>query len=212
MKKAKQLFGKTISIIIALVLILTAIPSNEMTVYAEDTALTSAVEKAVATNVAKDLYSSSYSGGSTLSSGVYYLSANKTFGSASSGTNGLKIASGATVYIYIPAGVTLTANGKNGSGTTGGYAGILVPSGSKLVFLGEGTVVAKGGKAGNGADGGKGDDFPYSTSGSEQLYVPAGGKGGAGGGGAGAGIGTNGGTGGSGAGSGGSGGGSGGNT
>ncbi|MEE1517530.1 MAG: InlB B-repeat-containing protein, partial [Lachnospiraceae bacterium] len=205
MKKAKQLFGKTISIIFAIVLIIAAIPNSDMAVYAEDANMTDALEKSLATNVAKDLYSSSYSGGSTLSSGVYYLSADKTFGSSSSGTNGLKIASGATVYIYIPYEVTLTANGKNGSGTTGGYAGILVPSGSKLVFLGEGTVIAKGGNAGNGAGGGKGDDFPYSTSGSEQLYVPAGGKGGAGGGGAGAGIGTNGGTGGSGAGSGGSG-------
>ena len=206
MKKAKQLLGKIISIMFALVLILTAIPSNEMTVYAEDTALTSAVEKAIATNVAKDLYSSSYSGGSTLSSGVYYLSANKTFGSASSGTNGLKIASGATVYIYIPAGVTLTANGKNGSGTTGGYAGILVPSGSKLVFLGEGTVIAKGGNGASGSKGGDGTDYNLEHSDSKDtMAVPKGGTGGSGGGGAGAGIGTDGGSGGSGSGSGGSG-------
>ena len=205
MKKAKQLFGKIISIMFALVLILTAIPSDTMTVYAEDVAVTSAVEKAIATNVAKDLYSSSYTAGSSLSSGVYYLSAKKEFDGTSLGTNGLKIASNATVYIYIPYGVTLTAIGGNGSGTTGGKAGILVPSGSKLVFLGEGTVVAKGGKGGDASGGGTGDSFPYSTSGSELVYVPAGGTGGAGGGGAGAGIGTNGGAGGSGAGSGGSG-------
>ncbi|MBR6697576.1 MAG: InlB B-repeat-containing protein [Lachnospiraceae bacterium] len=209
MKTAKRLFGRICSIMIALVLILTAIPTNEMTVYAaettEATELTNAVEKAIATNIAKDLYSSSYTGGSSLSSGVYYLSADKTFGSTSSGSNGLKIASNATVYIYIPAGVTLTAIGRNGSGTTGGYAGILVPSGSKLIFLGDGTVVAKGGKAGDASVGGAGTGFSYSTSGSELLYVPAGGTGGAGGGGAGAGIGTNGGSGGSGAGSGGSG-------
>ena len=36
MKKAKQLFGKIIYIIFALVLILTVIPTNDMTAYAED--------------------------------------------------------------------------------------------------------------------------------------------------------------------------------
>ena len=210
MRKTKQLFGKIISIIFAIVLILTAIPTKDMTVYAEDANNTSALEKALATNVAKDLYSSGYSAGSELSSGVYYLSANKTFGSSSSGTNGLKIASGATVYIYIPAGVTLTAIGRDGYNTTSnvyvGYAGILVPSGSKLVFLGEGTVVAQGGNAGNGSKGGNGTSYnlEHSDSG-DTLAVPAGGKGGFGGGGAGAGIGTNGGAGGSTAGSGGTG-------
>ena len=210
MRKTKQLFGKIISIIFAIVLILTAIPTKDMTVYAEDANNTSALEKTLATNAAKDLYSSSYSAGSELSSGVYYLSANKTFGSSSSGTNGLKIASGATVYIYIPAGVTLTAIGRDGYNTTSdvyvGYAGILVPSGSKLVFLGEGTVVAQGGNAGNGSKGGNGTSYnlEHSDSG-DTLAVPAGGKGGFGGGGAGAGIGTNGGAGGSTAGSGGTG-------
>ena len=195
MRKAKQLFGKIITIIFALGLLVTAIPRNEMTVYAE--------EREIAENVAADLYSSSYTAGSTLSSGVYYLSQDKTFGSSTSGTNGLKIAANATVYIYIPSGVTLTAYGKDGSGTTGGYAGILVPSGSTLVFLGEGNVVAKGGNAGNAANGGTGTSYTGSYSG-DYMVVPAGGTGGAGGGGAGAGVGTNGGAGGSGSGAGGS--------
>ena len=203
MKKAKQLFGKIISIMFVLVMILTAIPSETMTVYAEDASLAREVEKAIATNVAKDLYSSNYTDGSELKAGVYYLSNDKTFGSYTSGTNGLKIASRATVYIYIPAGVTLTAYGKDGYKTTGGYAGILVPSGSKLVFLGEGEVKAYGGNAGNGGKGGDGDSYRGAVSGND-MVAPKGGTGGTGGGGAGAGIGTDGGSGGSGAGTGGS--------
>ena len=69
MKKAKQLFGKIISIMFVLVMILTAIPSETMTVYAEDASLAREVEKAIATNVAKDLYSSNYTDGSELKAG-----------------------------------------------------------------------------------------------------------------------------------------------
>ena len=199
MKKAKQLFGKTISIIFAFVMILTAIPSDVVTAYAEEAALLSDVEKAISEELAKDLYSSDYKSGDELNSGVYYLSADKTFGSHTSGTNGLKIKSGATVYIYIPADVTLTALGKNGDKQTAGYAGILVPEGSTLVLLGDGTVVAKGGKAGNGSDGGTGTSFTtsYISYSNDTVTIPKGGNGGPGGGGAGAGIGTDGGAGGS---------------
>lgn len=98
------------------------------------------------------------SAGAELSSGVYYLSESKTFGSTSTMNNGLKIKSGATVYIYVPEGVTLTAvgGGTNTARRQGGYAGILLPSGSTLIILGEGSVNATGGRAGNGESGGSG--------------------------------------------------------
>ena len=134
------------------------------------------------------------SSGQTLKSGTYYLKQDKEFGNSSSGTNGLKIASNATVYIYIPSGVTLTAYGKNGSGTAGGYAGILVPSGSTLNIIGEGTIVAKGGNAGNGAKGGNGTNASVKNDPGDNSVITSGygGSGGVGGGGAGAGIGTDG--------------------
>ena len=73
----------------------------------------------MADDVATDL--ATLSNGATLSSGVYYLSESKTFGNASTMNNGLKIESGATVYIYIPNGITLTAigGGTNTARTTG---------------------------------------------------------------------------------------------
>lgn len=138
------------------------------------------------------------SNGAELASGVYYLSESKTFGATNTMNNGLKIKSGATVYIYVPEGVTLTAigGGTNTARRQGGYAGILLPSSSTLIILGEGKVVATGGRAGNGADGSVGGSG-YVNSGS-YYYAGYGGAGGAGGGGAGAGIGTNGGYGGAG--------------
>ena len=150
----------------------------------------------MAADVATDL--AAISDGATLSSGVYYLSESKTFGSASTMNNGLKIGSGATVYIYIPNGITLTAigGGTNSARTTGGYAGILLPDDAKLIVLGEGSLVATGGRAGNGASGSSGSSGTLSVE--SYYYGGSGGKGGAGGGGAGAGIGTNGGTGGAG--------------
>lgn len=130
-------------------------------------------------------------GGVTLSSGVYYLIKNCTFGSLSSTTYGLKIAENATVFIYIPAGVTLTCYG--GSGNSGsndkGHSGINLVDSATLVLLGQGTVVAQGGSAQNGKNGGNGGSASGKTSG-------AGGNGGNGGGGAGAGIGRDGGKGG----------------
>ena len=150
----------------------------------------------MADDVAIDL--ATLSDGATLSSGVYYLSESKTFGSASTMNNGLKIGSGATVYIYIPNGITLTAigGGTNSTRTTGGYAGILLPSNATLIVLGEGSLVATGGRAGNGASGSSGSSGTLSVG--SYYYGGSGGKGGDGGGGAGAGIGTNGGTGGAG--------------
>lgn len=155
-----------------------------------------AVNGVKAADAATDLYT--LSSGAELASGAYYLSQSKTFGSASTSNNGLKIKSGATVYLYIPKNVTLTAIGGGTTAVrqTGGYAGILLPSSSKLIILGDGTVVANGGNAGNGASGSSGGNG-YVDAGS-RYYGGSGGAGGYGGGGAGAGIGTNGGTGGSG--------------
>lgn len=150
----------------------------------------------MAADVATDL--ATLSAGAELTTGVYYLSESKTFGSASTMNNGLKIASNATVYIYVPNGITLTAigGGTNAARKTGGYAGILLPSTSTLIILGGGEVKATGGRAGNGANGSGGTGGTLSVG--NYYYGGSGGAGGAGGGGAGAGIGTNGGVGGNG--------------
>lgn len=157
-----------------------------------------AVAASKATDAATDLVT--LSAGAELASGAYYLSESKTFGNASTMNNGLKIKSGATVYIYVPEGVTLTAvgGGTNTVRQNGGYAGILLPSSSKLIILGEGNVVATGGRAGNGASGSSGNAGFITWDGDDRYYGGGGGAGGAGGGGAGAGIGTNGGNGGNG--------------
>lgn len=139
-----------------------------------------------------------YTGVYSLSGGIYYLTKDATYNGYHAGRNGLSIASGTTVYIYIPQGVTLTAYGGAGSGKTGGGAGIYVPSNSTLVILGEGKVIATGGNAGSGTDG-TGGGNAYASGSSGYYYGGSGGAGGAGGGGAGAGIGGNGGTGGAGA-------------
>ena len=140
-------------------------------------------------------------GGKTLyGNKMYYVTKNVTYNGYYTGYNGLSVSSGATVYIYIPSGVTLTANGASGSGTTPGGAGIYVPSGSKLVLLGEGTVVANGGSGCSGSQGGSGGDGSKHTSGTydDHFKTGYGGTGGSGGGGGGAGIGTPGGVGGAG--------------
>lgn len=181
---------KLLSVILTLCLVVT-LSGIGMMVTPEDVAF--AGDKSLAEGTAIDL--ATLSAGASLSSGVYYLSENKTFGSANTNNNGLKIVSGATVYIYIPKDVTLTAigGGTNTVRTAGGYAGILLPSSSKLILLGEGAVVATGGRAGNGANGSS-DGSGYVDA-DNYYYGGSGGAGGAGGGGAGAGIGTNGGTG-----------------
>lgn len=157
------------------------------------------VDASQATVTATELKGSS--GGVSLSGGAYYLKENATYGSSSNwGTSGLSISSGATVYIYIPENVTLTACGGNASGQAGAGAGIRVPSGSTLVLMGKGTVNAYGGNAANGCAGKSGEAgkivFPENK---DNYYVGGtSGAGGAGGGGAGAGIGGNGGNGGNG--------------
>ena len=134
--------------------------------------------------------------GYTLSSGHYYVTENITFSNGDTGS-GLTIASGATVYLYIPQGVTLTATGGNASGVTGAGAGIELPSGSTLYLMGKGKVEAYGGNAANGSNGSNGSNACQSESGN-YIHGGNGGDGGNGGGGAGAGIGTRGGDGGNG--------------
>lgn len=106
----------------------------------------------------------------------------------------MSVADNATVVLYVPAGVTLTARGANGSGRTGGGAGIRVPQSATLIITGEGTVNATGGNAGNGGNGANGLVGSLQTN-SQYAYGAGkgssgvGGAGGAGGGGAGVGIG-----------------------
>ena len=133
------------------------------------------------------------SNGYALSEGRYYIKNDLTFSNNNIGGSGISINSGATVYIYIPKGVTLTAIGHDASGQDGAGAGILLPQGSTLFLEGGGTVRAIGGNAANGENGGKGDDASYND---DSMLPGGGGAGGAGGGGAGAGIGTKGGDGG----------------
>ena len=134
--------------------------------------------------------------GYILNSGNYYVPDDVTF-TGGTGQSGLSIASGATVFLYIPKGVTLTARGGNASGRTGAGAGIEIPNGSALFLMGGGRVVATGGNAANGGDGKRGSNATTKT-GPEEGWAGSGGDGGNGGGGAGAGIGTRGGDGGSG--------------
>ena len=109
------------------------------------------------------------------------------------GNSGLKIHG--TVYLYVPAGLTILCEGANADGRTGAGAGIELASGNTLYIIGGGTVNAYGGKAENGRNGGDGTDANGNSS---WLQTGTGGSGGNGGGGAGAGIGTRGGTGGTG--------------
>ena len=114
------------------------------------------------------------------------------------GNSGLKIQG--TVYLYLPAGVSITCRGANADGRTGAGAGIELSSGNTLYLIGGGngtTVTAIGGNAANGGNGGNGGNASGNYS-SEKVYPGNGGNGGNGGGGAGAGIGSRGGTGGTG--------------
>ena len=141
------------------------------------------------------------SNGYALSTGRYYITKDLTFSNNKIGGSGISINSGATVHIYVPQGVTLTAIGHDASGQEGAGAGILLPQGSTLFLEGGGTVNATGGNAANGGNGQDGSAAMFNTS-SDKGWAGSGGNGGDGGGGAGAGIGTrgaNGGKGGSGA-------------
>ena len=111
------------------------------------------------------------------------------------GNSGLKIHG--TVYLYVPAGLTITCEGAKADGRTGAGAGIELASGNTLYIIGGGTVNATGGNAENGRDGGAGTNAE-GDNGNSWTRTGTGGTGGNGGGGAGAGIGTRGGTGGTG--------------
>ena len=95
------------------------------------------------------------SNGYVLRSGHYYITRDMTFSNTIEGGSGISINSGATVYIHVPKGVTLTAIGHDASGQTGAGAGILLPQGSTLFLEGSGAVIAKGGNAANGSNGKK---------------------------------------------------------
>lgn len=127
------------------------------------------------------------SSGKTLQSGNYYITQNIEF-SNSACNNGLTIADGATVHIFVPRGVTLTARGGNASGRSGAGAGIYLPKGSSLFLEGHGKVVAWGGNAANGCNGNRGGNAGRDES--RGIWPGNGGNGGDGGGGAGAGVGT----------------------
>ena len=137
-------------------------------------------------------------GGSGATS-YYYIAESLNFTNNNAGGSGLTIQG--TVYLYIPAGLTITCTGGNASGTTGAGAGIELAAGNTLYIIGAGdglggtTVTAIGGNAANGSKGGDGTD---ATGNSSWLQTGTGGDGGVGGGGAGAGIGTRGGNGGTG--------------
>ena len=140
--------------------------------------------------------------GYTMTDGNTYVIQNSvSFSNSTAGGSGLSVEDGATVVLYVPTGVTLTATGANGSGRTGGGAGIRVPETATLVITGEGTVNATGGNAGNAGDGANGLVGSLQTKKNSGGYSKGygkgssgvGGDGGDGGGGAGAGIGGSGG-------------------
>ena len=115
--------------------------------------------------------------GYTMTDGNTYVIQNSvSFSNSTAGGSGMSVEDGATVVLYVPAGISLTAVGANGSGQIGGGAGIRVPETSTLVITGDGMVNAIGGNAENGSDGGHGG-------------TPKGGIGGDGGGGGGAALG-----------------------
>ena len=138
-----------------------------------------------------------YTLGATGTTKYYYLKKSLNFTNSTAGGSGLKIQG--TVYLYLPAGISITCQGANASGSTGAGAGIELSSGNTLYIIGGGTgttVMATGGNAADGSNGGNGT-WAEGGSGS-WTRTGAGGTGGDGGGGAGAGIGTRGGAGGSG--------------
>ncbi len=136
--------------------------------------------------------------GYTMTDGnTYVIQDSVTFSNSTAGGSGIIVDDGATVVIFIPTNITLTAIGANGSGQTGGGAGIRVPETATLIITGEGTVNATGGNAGdggNGANGNKGTKPVGKYYSNGEKYTAkgqsgTGGAGGAGGGGAGAAIG-----------------------
>ena len=108
------------------------------------------------------------SSGYTMTDGNTYVVQNSVaFLNSTAGGSGMSVEKGATVVLYVPAGVQVIATGAAGSGKTGGGAGIRVPETSTLVITGGGTIYATGGNAangGNGATGGAGSN-PTAVSG-----------------------------------------------
>ena len=133
-----------------------------------------------------DISEGSTSGYTMTDGNTYVIQNSVTFSNVTAGCSGISVESNATVVIYVPKGVTLTAIGANGKERTGGGAGICVPSNATLIVTGEGIVVAIGGNAGNG---GKGVYGTAGDNGSTWVQGGKGGAGGTGGGGAGAAIG-----------------------
>ncbi len=134
------------------------------------------------------LTSGSTSGYTFQNGNTYVVTKSLTFSNSSASSSlgsGMSVPENATVVLYVPKGVTLTAKGAKT------YAGINVPKTATLVITGEGTVSATGGNAGNGGNGSKGgngsayinDAWDFGATGG------SGGSGGSGGWGAGAGIG-----------------------
>lgn len=136
-------------------------------------------------------------GGNSSAPYYYYITKSLKFANSTAGGSGLTIKG--NVYLYIPAGLTITCNAANASGTTGAGAGIELSEGNTLYLIGGGngaSVTATGGNAANGANGGTGGNAGFSKGNS--IWTGGGGAGGNGGGGAGAGIGSRGGAGGTG--------------
>lgn len=190
----RRILKSVIASVLALALVVTGLPSTMLEKLGFKDANNVTTVQAATTWVKESLPTTA---GATLQDKhIYTVTDTSPMITAGAGKNGLVVAGGATVIIYIKAGKTLTVKGGDGSGSTGGGAGIYVPSNSTLIITGEGTLNAIGGKAGSGSTGGTGGSGTVST---ESYYQGgAGGNGGAGGGGAGAGIGGYGGTGGSG--------------
>ena len=139
-----------------------------------------------------------YTLGATGTTKYYYLKKSLNFTNGTAGGSGLKIQG--TVYLYLPAGISITCQGANASGSTGAGAGIELSSGNTLYIIGGGTgttVTATGGNAANGSNGNDGTNAGFNEQ-ADKVWPGAGGQGGNGGGGAGAGIGSRGGTGGTG--------------
>ena len=133
-------------------------------------------------------YTGKITGVVTLKSGTYLLS--NCIITGNDGENGIVIASGASVTLYVD-GSNLINAGEPANSGTGGKAGILVPSGSTLTILPATTKSSLSVYGGRGGDANPGE---YGTSIPDNKFS----LGGIGAGGGGAAIGTNGGAGGAG--------------
>jgi len=132
------------------------------------------------------LNGSSSTAQTVLESGHYKITRDVTYAS------GIKIADNATVYIEIPAGLTLTCHGINGRGydywckfwlgfgqSTDATPGIEVGEGAVLHITGEGSLCAEGGDGLAGQDGTTGTDieiycwslYPLNSAEMEKEYI-----------------------------------------